>query len=1052
MPSFIERLAGRVVSLEKKVNRALTSPQLGSSSIENGGSIEEYDEDGQLVQIIGTQPDGTHGAVVVSGPIPPRPSAPVVSGGPLLLNYGWAGTFAGDDGVEDITIPHPMDFARVEAHASKMQGFSADTAATLLDTLESPRGGSRTAMLEPGTWFVVLVTRSTSGKRSPQSAEVAVVVEEPAGSDIDVEELRNEWRSESDALNEALRQNALELADAQGRLDTLTTRTGTVESSLATVQSQVGTKNKIINSTGNASGTTGYVAGDTWQKWTTLADGGKLVAAWRFTVDNTWLPVILDPTYLPLVDIGQGTFGELEGARLKIGSGTNLIPNGAGEWGKAGAWASGLTWNTTEKPAGLPGSFSSNGGSYSSPVNFWDVEPNTEYRFEVWVKASVAGSVLYVEMRDQDNAHAATWTAITGETSAAAGAYPVSNYAVPTGWTKLTAKGVTTSTASKMRVGAVYFNHTKGTVRDATQYIAGMRVTRRMDAGLIVENTIKGYHVDAESVGAQVGAFVEADIGKLRVVGNSNLNTVTAERIAANVGSYLKLYASQLLIGEPGNMLPDPGFQDPEGWQLPANGYAILPTGGRNSNPALEVAASATQVGRYYGSADRKRQFRVTGGATYQAKVWYKSDAAITAANRVAIYGKWTNPSTATAGNSATPFAAQNTGTVAANTWTELVYEFTVPTEATHAFIGLYVQATHNSRVLFSEPSVREKITPSLIVDGFFQGLRVIGASVETNSAVSRGIKMNDSGLFAYSSTGQETLRLDGQNNILTGATIRTAASGARVQMSSNGLEGWGADNTQYLKADASGIEITGSIAAKGVTAESTPRPIAVRMTTVTRNVLGGQTVPNPALVFDDYTGSLGAKPGLYSPDAKQLIMYTQSPVVSNDGTFILSPLLAELFANKINIGQHNILSQTAEVNLRATAIDIAGDSVAIGRYPGTPVNIAGTVKINGQTPITDGSTVTRTRLTLTNGYTQWTGGGWNGLWMERLGKMVIITGAVGNSSAWSAGSLIANISSAFWPVNKVQGVNCELQADGRLQMAGPGSTAQSMSLTYFLP
>lgn len=1051
MSSFIERLAGRVVSLEKKVNRALTSPQLGSSSIENGGSIEEYDEDGQLVQIIGTQPDGTHGAVVVSGPIPPRPSAPVVSGGPLLLNYGWAGTFAGDDGVEDITIPHPMDFARVEAHASKMQGFSADTAATLLDTLESPRGGSRTAMLEPGTWFVVLVTRSTSGKRSPQSAEVAVVVEEPVGSDIDVEELRNEWRSESDALNEALRQNALELADAQGRLDTLTTRTGTVESSLATVQTQVNTKNKIINSTGNASGTTGYVAGDTWQKWTTLDDGGKLVAAWRFTASNTWLPVILDPTYLPLVDIGQGTFGELEGARLKIGSGTNLIPNGAGEWGKAGAWASGLTWDTTEKPAGRPGSFSSNGGSYVPPVVSWDVEPNTEYRFEVWVKASVAGSVLYIEMRDQVNAHAATWSAITGETSAAAGSYPVSNYAVPTGWTKLTAKGTTSATASKMRVGTVYFNHTNGTVRDATQYIAGMRVTRRMDAGLIVENTIKGYHVDAESVGAQVGAFVEADIGKLRVVGNSNLNTVTAERIAANVGSYLKLYASQLLIGEPGNMLPDPGFQDPEGWQI-TSGYAILPTGGRNGNQALEIAASAGQVGRYYGANDRKRQFRVTGGATYQAKVWYKSDAAITAANRVAIYGKWTNPSTATAGNPSTPGFGQNTGTVAANTWTELVYEFTVPAEATHAFIGLYVQGTHNSRVLFSEPSVREKITPSLIVDGFFQGLRVIGASIETNAAVSRGIKMNDSGLFAYSSTGQETLRLDGQNNILTGATIRTAASGARVQMSSNGLEGWGADNTQYLKADASGIEITGSIAARGLTAESTPRPIAVRMTTVTRDVLGAPTVINPGIVFDDYAGSLSQKPGIYSPTGKELHLFANQDLLSGNGRLTLEIAEARLVSNRVYLGQHSTLGQTTEVRFEANEVNVLGNAVAIGRYPETPVNIAGTVKINGQTPITDGSTVTRTRLTLTNGYTQWTGGGWNGLWMERLGKMVIITGAVGNSSAWSAGSLIANISSAFWPVNKVQGVNCELQADGRLQMGGPGSTAQSMSLTYFLP
>ncbi|MFF2822609.1 hypothetical protein ACFVRV_06100 [Arthrobacter koreensis] len=780
MPSFIERLARRVVNLETKVNRALTSPQLGNSSLENGGKIEEYNEEGQLVSIIGKQPDGTHGAVVVSGPVPPRPAAPQASGGPGLLNYAWGGVFANAvTGEPDETVPAPMDFARVEVHASRVSGFSAVTADTLIGTIESPRGSSNSVVAEAGTWYLVLVARALSGKASMQSLEAQAVVQAAP----DVEGLLDEFNQEADRLQQELTANAGELAAAQGRIETLTGRTGTVESSLATVQSQVNTKNKVINSTGNASGTTGYVAGDTWQKWTALADGGKLVAAWRFTVNNTWLPVILDPTYLPLVDIGQGTFGELEGARLKIGSGTNLIPNGAGEWGKAGAWASGLTWSTTEKPAGRPGSFSSNGGSYSSPVSFWDVEPNTEYRFEVWVKASVAGSVFFMEMRDQDGAHAATWSAITGETSAATGAYPVGNYAMPTGWTKLTAKGVTSATASKMRVGVVYFNHTNGTVRDATQYIAGLRVTRRMDAGLIVENTIRGYHVDAESVGAQVGAFVEADIGKLRVIGDSNLNTVTAQRIAANVGSYLKLYASQLIIGEPGNMLPDPGFQDPEGWQIAA-GYAILPTGGRNSNPALEIAASASQVGRYYGAADRKRQFRVTGGATYQAKVWYKSDAAITAANRVAIYGKWSNPSTATSGNFATPGNAQNTGTVAANSWTELVYEFTVPTEATQAFIGLYVQGTHNSRVLFSEPSVREKITPSLIVDGFFQGLRVIGANIETTSSADRGIKLNDGGLNAWDSSGVNTFRLDGATGtVYAKGNFETTANGVTARL-----------------------------------------------------------------------------------------------------------------------------------------------------------------------------------------------------------------------------------------------------------------------------
>ena len=234
-----------MVKLERRVDGLATGPQLGYSTIEDG-KIEERDAEGNLVSIIGKQYDGTHGAVVVSGPVPPRPSAPLTTGGNALLSYGWDGNFAdADTGETDITIPAPMDFGRVEAHASKLQGFSADSTGTLLDTLESPRGGSRTVMLEPGTWFVKLVTRSLSGKRSAESLEVSVEVLEPVGSDVNVDALRDEFRAVDAEMNAAIRANkeaqttlagtvstlqnttlpalSQDLSSAQGRLDTART-------------------------------------------------------------------------------------------------------------------------------------------------------------------------------------------------------------------------------------------------------------------------------------------------------------------------------------------------------------------------------------------------------------------------------------------------------------------------------------------------------------------------------------------------------------------------------------------------------------------------------------------------------------------------------------------------------------------------------------------------------------------------------------------------------------------------------------------------------------
>lgn len=1017
MPSIIERLARRVVNLEKKVNQALTSPQLGNSSLENGGKIEEYDENGQLVQIIGRQPDGTHGAVVVSGPTPPPATAPVVTGG-SLPTVTWDGTFADPTTLlQDIAIPAPMDFTRVEIHASKESGFAANTAATLLDTIESPRGSTRPVILEPGRWYFCLVVRASSGKASRQSLQVSADI-----TAVDVDKLRDEFNTEMDRLAQDLSDNGTELTEAQERLEQLTGRVAPIAESveairnteLPALQSMVNTKNKTVNSTANAAGTTGYSPGDTWQKWTSLDSAGKLVAAWRFTVNNEWVPVVLDPTYLPQVDIGDGTFGQLSGGRLKVGSvetqhllvgsGPNLIPNGAGEYGRAGAWSEGLTWNTNNRPNGLPGSFISNGGTHATPAVFWEAEPLTEYKFEVWVKANVPGSVMYIEMRDQDGNHAATWQGIGDEPTAGAGAYPVSSYAVPTGWTKLTARGLTNAAVNKMRVGSVYFNHTNGTVRDATQFIAGMRLFRMTDGSMVVENTIKAKHVDAESVGAAVGAFVEADIGKLRVTGATNLDTLVAERIAANIGSYLKLYASQVFIGEPGNLMPDPNFLDLEGWQLPANGYSVAAGGGRNGNNALDIAASSSQAGRYYAITDKRRQFRVTGGSTYKASVWVKAAAAVPV-NGVAIYGKWTNPSTAAGGNFATPGNGSNKAPLAANVWTELPYEFTVPTEATHAFIGLYAQASATTRVLFSEPSVKEVITPSLIVEGFFQGQRVIGASIETNAAADVGFKLNDRGLTAHSVARAEY----GDGNVRE--TKMRAVIDARVTP-------WSVGNTDkwpglWLEGDP--VSGTRPQHSAGVTVGDPSGGSAVVRS-------GRNTVASP------YSEAFTA-PGLASVSA-----YSAAPSGSGhrtQGYMGVTP------------GSFNMSTGDAGGNIVAQVYSGPDGVLELKALRG--------VKVNGQVLfVQDTGWVSAQLLT---DFQHRTSYGWAGIKWRAYNGVFTLMGSTTRSRAWNTGEAIAIIPDAYLPPHRIMGTNAYAdRATKTVQAENAGAANSGLNFTVSWP
>lgn len=166
MSSSLQVLARRIGELQREVRSLSTQPQLGYSAIE-GGSIESYDDDGNLGMIIGTQHDGTQASAVVGGPVPPTPFMPGVESMPGGLKVVWSGLY------EDDAAMTPMDFARVEIHVSTDALFSPDSF-SLRGSFSSPRGGEYVvALSEVVEHYVGLVTRSESGKASPMSVLVA---------------------------------------------------------------------------------------------------------------------------------------------------------------------------------------------------------------------------------------------------------------------------------------------------------------------------------------------------------------------------------------------------------------------------------------------------------------------------------------------------------------------------------------------------------------------------------------------------------------------------------------------------------------------------------------------------------------------------------------------------------------------------------------------------------------------------------------------------------------------------------------------------------------
>ncbi|MFC3299647.1 hypothetical protein FJV46_10730 [Arthrobacter agilis] len=179
------RIARRLHALERNL-AGLSTPQLIHSSIENG-SIDEYDEAGNLVGVVGKQFDGTHGAVAFQGPIPPAPTAATVTGAPGALSIVWDGYFAGN-----AARPLDLDFIRTRV-ADNEAMTNPVSAGTLV------AAGQVVAQIAAGTYWVQLVAESKPGRQSDPSPAVQVEVLLP----VDVDAIQDEIDQANTRLDEA---------------------------------------------------------------------------------------------------------------------------------------------------------------------------------------------------------------------------------------------------------------------------------------------------------------------------------------------------------------------------------------------------------------------------------------------------------------------------------------------------------------------------------------------------------------------------------------------------------------------------------------------------------------------------------------------------------------------------------------------------------------------------------------------------------------------------------------------------------------------------------
>ncbi|WP_237196842.1 hypothetical protein [Rothia nasimurium] len=277
-------------------------------------------------------------------------------------------------------------------------------------------------------------------------------------------------------------------------------------------------KNTVSYTTGTPAGV-GTRLGDTHYQ---VNAAGTVLRWWRWS-GTAWVEQALDGQVISSLDAGKITAGTLAAARIKAGSitadkmligiGDNLVPNGNGGasegWGNFGREADPAAAN------GNPGAFWVQGRKVPRTAKF-PIRPGA-YRFSVEAKTSVpVGARFYVQV--------AFFRGATQLTTP----YPVSNQILYPEYRTYTGQ-VTAPAGTDSYDIRVFSMHPNGTVDEAEKcWYTGFELREIRDGSLIVNGSITGEKVNAQSVAAAVGTFVKVNAENVGVSGELAARMVSA--------------------------------------------------------------------------------------------------------------------------------------------------------------------------------------------------------------------------------------------------------------------------------------------------------------------------------------------------------------------------------------------------------------------------------------------------------------------------------------------------------------------------------------------
>lgn len=456
-------------------------------------------------------------------------------------------------------------------------------------------------------------------------------------------------------------------------------------------------------------------------------------------------------------------------------------------------------------------------------------------------------------------------------------------------------------------------------------------------------------------------------VGNAAILANLDAGKITVGTLLASVIGAKSITVDKLVVTSTDNLVVEADFgNNGSSWELNAF-KTINATAGRGSLPAMRITGTTTQQT----SLNKVNKISVGTEDRFRIGFWAKSNIDLPAnvlSLRMRCY------TTATAYTEI--IAAINEdilGTVNpmfAGVWTNIKgFSPVLPTNT--IAVEFFLSATLNA-------------TTTIIDVDYIGVTRAADANLVVDGAI------------------------DGKT--ITGATVQTALTGARVVLDASGLKAWDANGINYLTADATGLKQTG-IFQTLLGDKTTTLQIGVSAADNTGVGITGWNNAIAGLAFVQAGRAYNLSPRIYTYE-NGLGIDIRAGGGSSEGKVTVG-------ASGVSVGHSITHIETTNSDIK---INVNDQSYIYMGALGMTIQDTGTA---GKPAVQLGNDTGWITPTLQNGFAHRTDFGWGGVKYRAYNGYIIYQGSISNASAWGVGTTIVNVPALYnTPVNRIMGTN----------------------------